>query len=214
MISYLVFALIFFGNPDLPHLKISPTEVVTYPSPENVNATTDVGAWIFMKKIKIISKKYGIHYALVDDEDFELVSKHKWHIHKGHGKTFYAVANIPNPNRPSGQSDIQMHRLVMNFPKCFVDHRNLNGLHNYKTNLRLANVLQNRMNTSVRIDNKCQFKGVSKVPNADTYRAVIHCGGKQINGGRFYDPVQAAKRYNELAIQYFGEFAHLNKIPS
>ena len=36
-----------------------------------------------MKKIRIPSKTYGTHYVLVDDEDFEMLSRHKWHLRRG-----------------------------------------------------------------------------------------------------------------------------------
>ena len=35
---------------------------------------------------------------------------------------------------------------------------------------------------------------------------------KQIHLGYFDNPIDAAKQYNKSAINYFGEFAHLNKI--
>jgi hypothetical protein len=72
----------------------------------------------------------GGHIAIVDDEDFELVSKYNWGALKARGsKTIYARAGM------SGL--ILMHRLVMHVNQkeeevCHVDG---NGLHNWKSNL-------------------------------------------------------------------------------
>ena len=52
-----------------------------------------------MKRIRIPSKKHGTHYALVDDEDFELVSGYKWSLNVDTIRTsgdvsFYAQTSI------------------------------------------------------------------------------------------------------------------------
>ena len=39
-----------------------------------------------MKKLIIESKTYGRHEVLYDDEDHELVSKHKWYLRKDYSR--------------------------------------------------------------------------------------------------------------------------------
>ena len=43
-----------------------------------------------MKKIIIESKTHGRHEVLVDDEDYDHLNEHKWHVHKTIEGTFYA----------------------------------------------------------------------------------------------------------------------------
>ncbi len=40
-----------------------------------------------MRRIVIVSKTHGKHYALVDDEDFELVSGYTWCLSKSARRT-------------------------------------------------------------------------------------------------------------------------------
>lgn len=167
-----------------------------------------------MRKIKIISKKYGTHYVLVDDDDYDKVIKFKWHIakHVCTG-TFYAVRNkaVREPENPY----ISMSRFIVNAPlKIEVDHINLNKLDNRKANLRLANHSENGMNKNLQRNNTSGFKGVHFDKSRGNYQSYIMVNQKKIHGGRFNSKLDAAKRYNELAIKYHGKFARLNQIPT
>lgn len=165
----------------------------------------------------INSPKHGAHIVLYDDDDHELISKHKWYIHKPTKTgTFYAVTNIPCKTKRSRQTCLKMHRLILGNPNQLIDHRNSNGLDNRKINLRLCTPIENCRNANIRSNNKSGYKGVSKVHNLNRYRVVVYLRGEhkhQINGGCFSTKEEAAKRYNELAIKYYGEFAKLNPIP-
>src|SRR5882762_5211905 len=89
---------------------------------------------IFITKNKI---------ALVDDEDFEELNKFSWQIlWSKTSNTFYARRQDNN-----GKT-ILMHRAIMKVEDRFVyvDHKNFNGLHNYKNNLRIATPSQNMQN--------------------------------------------------------------------
>ena len=99
-----------------------------------------------MKKIKLTQDKY----ALVDDEDYEWLSKKKWYFESSNG---YAV----NKNAIK----IYMHRLINQTPDSLVtDHINRDRLDNRKINLRSVNSTQNIVNTKIRSDNKSGYKGV------------------------------------------------------
>jgi hypothetical protein len=80
--------------------------------------------------------------ALVDDDDYAAISQFRWRGVRD-GKTFYAVRTA----RIDGKVVcVRMHRAIMEFPECFVDHKNRNGLDNRRSNLRLATNAQNQMN--------------------------------------------------------------------
>ncbi len=69
-----------------------------------------------MKKIAIKSPKYGLHFALIDDGDYDLIKQYRWHIDK-RKYTTYATANVRIDNKWTG---IYMHRLIMGNNKIWV----------------------------------------------------------------------------------------------
>lgn len=62
-------------------------------------------------------------------------------------------------------------------------------------------------------DSKSRFRGVVFQKHANAYVVKIGFKGKQIHGGYFKDIIEAAKRYNFLALKYYGDSAKLNTIP-
>lgn len=154
----------------------------------------------------INSPKYGQHVIYYDEKDKEVIGKHNWSVWwSGYG--FYAVTHIK-------RRSITMHRMLMGFPKQKVDHIDCNGLNNTRTNLRVVTDSQSSVNRRIQKNNKCGYKGVYYVKHVDKYRVTIGHGSGRKEGGYFDNIIDAAKRYNELAIAIYGEYANLNKIPN
>jgi hypothetical protein len=112
-----------------------------------------------LKQIELHSKKYPGLYALVDDEDFEFVSQYRWRpLKMKNTRTFYAQANMKVDGK---RTAVLMHRLIMGFPDCQVDHVSRDGLDCRRNNLRLATGSQNQGNQA-KCTRKCtsQYKGV------------------------------------------------------
>ena len=102
-----------------------------------------------MKKIPLSQGQF----SLVDDEDFDILSKFKWYYSKGRNTNYAIAAN----NRKL----IRMHRLIMNPKKGFViDHINGDGLDNRRENLRICSYSHNSMNSALKKGNKSGIKGV------------------------------------------------------
>lgn len=162
----------------------------------------------------INSKKYGQHTVSYDEGDHELISQFHWHIAKGKKNVFYVRARVKNKLRPIyGESNIRMHRLIMNTKvDQRIDHIDHDGRNNQKCNLRFADNSQNAANNRLQCDSSTGFKGVTFKKSKKLYLARIRVNGKLIYGGSFKCPLDAAKRYNELAIKHFGEFACINII--
>ena len=93
------------------------------------------------------------------------------------------------------------------------DHVNSNGLDNRRINLREASQAQNCANQRLHSNNTSGYKGVSRERAERRWKARICVKGRHIFLGRFDDPVEAARAYNEAALEYFGEFAWLNPLP-
>lgn len=157
-----------------------------------------------MNKIVITSRKYGQKICLVDDEDFDYLSKLKWYVLKN-SKTFYANTIIDGKT-------FKMHRMIMNVKTGeFIDHRDHDGLNNCKSNLRICTRSQNAMNAT-RSTNKYGYKGVSYKKSHRRFVARVEVNGKTTYFGSCKTAREAAIIYNEHALKHYGEFANLNKI--
>jgi hypothetical protein len=151
-----------------------------------------------MKQIQL-SDNRGV--ALVDDEDYERVSAHRWALeHLGYAQTYI--------NRKA----VFMHRFVMGAGKGeIVDHANRNKLDNRRENLRFCTKAQNNINSPVGPRSTTGFKGVYVTDRkARPYRAHIVVNNKQLYLGEYPDLISAARAYDEAAKKYFGEFAWTN----
>ena len=145
--------------------------------------------------------------ALVDDEDFVLLSAFRWSAQKQHNGTFYAVRG----RRVGGRCEtIRMHRSIINAPSNVqVDHINGDGLDNRKANLRMATSQENNRNRTKAPRGSSTFKGVS-MRESGRWSARITVNGNGIYLGTFDSEKDAAHAYNEKARELFAEFAKLN----
>jgi len=158
-----------------------------------------------LREIIINSPKYGKHIVLIDDEDFELVSKYNWSLY-GKDNKFYA-------ENKSSDIYLIMHRLIMNAPPGqMIDHINGNGLDNRKENLRFCSKKENAWNQELRSDNTSGYKGVSWDKAKKKWMATIKVNYKRIFLGYYKIKEDAAIAYNNAAIKYFNEFARLNEV--
>lgn len=157
-----------------------------------------------MKKIPLANDK-GI--ALVDDEDFPLLSRYKW-FHQPNKNTSYAATRI----RIGEQSvQISMHRLVVNAPNGNqVDHCDNNGLNNQKSNLRFCTSQENNRNRRKLKNCSSIYKGVYWNKPIKKWVARIRINGHLSHLGCFSSETKAGKAYDKLAKKTYGDFARLN----
>lgn len=147
--------------------------------------------------------------AIVDPDDYEHLSKWKWHFHLG-----YAVRNCSLSRCMHcgflPRKMLYMHRVVCDAPKGLdVDHINRNKLDNRRINLRAVTREQNCRNS--RRKNK-KYKGVYWIAKRKKWRAAINYKGKYIEIGSFDTQEQAASAYNKRVYELYGEHAYLNPI--
>lgn len=155
-----------------------------------------------MKQIPLSQCKF----ALVDDEDYENLSKYKWCL-AIRGNKYYASCSSPELGRGS-----YMHRIILGLEKRseICDHIDGNGLNNQRDNLRRCNSFQNGFNKSKYKNNKSGFKGV--IHQHGKWSARIRAGNKEIHIGCFDSPENAARAYNQKCIELHGEFAKTNDV--
>ena len=153
-----------------------------------------------MKEIKLTRGQV----AIVDDEDYERISKHNWAVHPQ--RAGYAVRK---GNKKRGEPrTILMHREVLNAPRdAQIDHINRNSLDNRKCNLRLATVQKNAFNRA-KPNVKCtsRYKGVFQRKDQKSWSARIKHNDRHIELGRYKEEAYAAAVYNYAARILFGEF--------
>jgi len=148
--------------------------------------------------------------ALVDDADYEWLSKHKWYAYKSRNN-FYAARNVYKNGKWIRL--IHMHRAILNLKpgdKRQCDHQKHNGLDNRRDMIRICTNTQNQYNQSPQKNCSSTFKGVTWEKNANKWRARIQVSGKDISLGYFHIEAEAAKAYDKAAIKHYGEFAWLN----
>ena len=150
--------------------------------------------------------------ALVDDEDYEKVTQFQWQAKvdrrkDGTVKCVYAKRGIWRPELKQNETQ-KLHRFIMGVTDSDVkvDHIDHNGLNCQRNNLRVATGTQNNYNSTKRRNTSSTFKGVYWHEKAGKWQA---CAQREYLG-LFTDEIEAARAYDVVAKQLFGEFANLN----
>lgn len=156
------------------------------------------------KQIQLTQGKF----ATVDDDDYEYVVAYKWHARTaGINSKWYATRKV---GEFPFKRNLHLHIFLMSPPAGMeVDHINGDGLDNRRENLRIVTHSQNMMNRGKYRNNTSGFKGVFF--HADgKWRAQIVVNGKTFGKYGFTTAEEAARYYDDLAIEHHGEFAVLN----
>lgn len=145
-------------------------------------------------------------FALVDDEDYALVSQYKWYVTAGG----YAAHSYSEDGKSKA---LLIHRLILGLgpEDPDVDHVNHAKMDNRRCNLRLATASQNGGNArKTRRDTASHYKGVYWKRARQRWLAQISIRGKNISLRLFDAEAEAAHAYDSAAAHFFGEFACLN----
>ena len=151
-----------------------------------------------MKKIALTQNQV----ALVDDEYYERLDRHKWCANKK-GNTFYAVRGSSRIN--GKQHTIFMHHEIIGKPpKGFInDHRDGDGLNNRRNNLRHVTKRQNAQNQQNRKQSS-QYPGVFWDKKDKKWKTQIWINGKRKRFGGFVSELEASEAYKQ-AVNDIGE---------
>lgn len=133
-----------------------------------------------MKRIPLNGKLGRGKFALVDDQDYALLSQHRWYLTpKGYASAYPCKNGLK-------ASQIKMHRVIMNPPKTLVvDHINHNKLDNRRCNLRVVSELANRQNPPRGSLNTSGTTGVFLRKDTRTWQVQITRNNKKLSLGSY-----------------------------
>jgi hypothetical protein len=151
-------------------------------------------------------KKIGLtrgKYATVSDKDYRWLARFSWTAQPT--KTSWVARGVVDGVL------VLMHRIILGAPRGVdVDHKDFNGLHNQRSNIRLATPVQNEMNKRKRSGTSSKYKGVSWQKSNRNWRVIINVNGSKVYLGSFRSERQAALAYDKAAKRNFGRFARTN----
>lgn len=158
------------------------------------------------------------HFALVDDSDYEFLSQFVWTLTEWRGKQYAKRRARLTQDKHPEYGTISMHSLILK-GAIEVDHVDGNGLNNQRVNLRPVTHKQNIQGQRVQSRSKSGYRGVTYFPMAGKWlrkkpwRARIKVNGVDRTIGYFQSPEDAARAWNEEALEAWGQYANLNEIP-
>ena len=131
--------------------------------------------------------------SIVDDGDFEILSRSRWHAARNKCGTYYARGW-------DGLKKVLMHRVIMGAIEGeIVDHKNGNTLDNRRENLRIVPIAINILNSKTYSSNKSGWRGVHWDKEKKKWTASLNFRlegePKKIFLGRFLTPEEAHAAY-------------------
>ena len=126
-----------------------------------------------MKTFTITQRNGTKHIVSVDDDDWDLVSKHTWGVQTRDGKVMAVQTNV---KRNGKQTSLKLHQLLMGeVPpgKDTIDHIDRNPLKNCRANLRFATYREQKINQGMQRNNISGVTGVYWCKHANKWRVEI-----------------------------------------
>ena len=140
-----------------------------------------------MKKIKL--ERGGLE-AIVDDQDFERASNHRWYPDYRKNGTIYVKGTVDG-------KQVRLHRFILELSPGVghVDHEDGDGLNNSRSNLKFCTRDENVRNGRVHGRSASGYRGVYKRRDRWVARLIV---------GTFDTQEEASAAYVKAFQAYFG----------
>lgn len=165
---------------------------------------------------KLYTSKGELFY--VDACDYPMIKDICWHVHiqkiRHEDGTIGEYKYITGRDLKSGK-DVVLSRYLMGIDdddSVVIDHWNGNTFDNRRQNLRICTQAENCQNKRLSNLTSTKIKGVTYDKESNKYIARIGYKYRRYFLGRFDCLYDAAKAYNDKALELFGEFAKLNNL--
>lgn len=151
-------------------------------------------------------------FVLIDEEDYELVQDYNWYASKS-GERYYARTFVKSEENPQKKKSLFIQHLIIGTaPRGKrISFKDKNSLNCQKSNLEFVSCSEAAHSYYKKVSyNKNtteKFKGV-----VVQYSARIKFKNKVFNLGSFSNELDAAKAYNNKAIELYGDRASINNI--
>lgn len=163
-----------------------------------------------MKLIDISTPMFPNTFTMVDDADYEWLSKYNWSAWRNRNGMLYATRRLKQGGKWKHR---KMHKDILGVGDggC-VDHANTNSLDNQRRNLRPCTNAQNQHNARLSRTNTSGFKGVHWHKSEYRWRTRIYIEKKQRQIISHICVFRAAYAYDSMAVKTRGEFARINGV--
>lgn len=165
--------------------------------------------------IKSVTYKGKKIEVIIDKKDEFLFDQYTWTASDNGCGTVY-VHRRTRKHEGGRPRKVYLHRVLTKAGSGqIVDHINRNSLDNRKSNLRIASSSINNIN---RGKNKSwrgkptssKYKGVSWSNKGEKWHSYIWCDDERVHLGYFTEERDAARAYDAMAHELYGEYAYLN----
>ena len=138
--------------------------------------------------------------CIVDQEDYDRLNTNKYYDEGRYVCRF-----------DKGKK-IYLHREILRFPDCDIDHINGNKRDNRKQNLRTATRSENLRNKGLIKANRTGVRGCYWDKQLKKYRVRITVGYKDKHIGLYSSITDAKRARLKAEVDYFGEFRHIDML--
>jgi len=133
-------------------------------------------------------------FAIVDDEDYEILSQYKWCAMKN-GNVYYATRREKKSINPKRATTYMQWGVIGKKEGFVIDHINGNGLDNRRCNLRYVTHRQNMQNLQRPMSSK--YPGVYWHKRSSSWVARIRVKDKRFFLGCYINEIDAFNAYKK-----------------